>query len=172
MWMEFDDDEFEAFYRRNYALVQKFFCRARVADDKAHDLAQEVFTKVWKSWPTYRRAAVRSFLETIARRVLLDDIRKRETDRRRGKGVPLDDPALAPELFELPRDIEDTLRRELLRELVSRLPPITKECVEQRIDGWSYEDIAAAMRISVDAVRTRLRDAKRMMKEDYDGQHS
>jgi RNA polymerase sigma factor (sigma-70 family) len=163
-------DDFETFYRRNYASVYWYFRRARAADDEAHDLAQQVFANVWKSWARYRREARRSYLEKIALRVLLDRNRRLNTDRRRGHEQPIDDPALDGELITLPPDIEERERQVIMRKLIDRLPPITRECVLYYIDGYTYAEIGRLTRLTEEAAKTRLRDAKKMMKEDYDAQ--
>ena len=166
--MRHDDKEFEAFYRKNYASVYWFFRRAHVADDEAHDLAQEVFTRVWDAWHDYRGEAVRNYLETIARHVLTDRFRRIHAQCRGGDEKPLDDPAIASELIELPVAIEDVLARQRLYEMIDRLPPIPRQCVLLWIDGYRYEEIGRILRLSVEAVKTRLRDAKRLLREDYD----
>ncbi|HEX2121202.1 MAG TPA: sigma-70 family RNA polymerase sigma factor [Thermoanaerobaculia bacterium] len=168
--MRYDDREFESIYRQRYADVYWFFHRARCADEEAHDLTQEVFANVWKSWANYRRESVHNYLKKVALRVLLTRNRVRDALRHRGIEQSIDDPAAVIELITLPPDIDEIVQRRILYELIDRLPPITKECVLYWIDGYTYEQIARLVRISVEAVKTRLRDAKRMMKEDYDAQ--
>jgi RNA polymerase sigma-70 factor, ECF subfamily len=168
--MRYDDEEFEAFYRRNYASVYWFFIRARIADDEAHELAQEVFLRAWKARGEYRKESEKSYLHKIALRVLLDRNRRLRTQRRHVQYESTDDPAIEAKLVEETPDVETLMQRRLLRDMIRRLPPITRECILYRIDGYTYEEIARLVQISVESVRTRLRDAKEMLKEDYDDQ--
>jgi RNA polymerase sigma-70 factor, ECF subfamily len=168
--MGHENEQFEAFYRRNYRNVYWYFRRARIADDEAHELTQEVFMKAWQARDMYREEAQRSYLEKIALRVLLTRKRAFETRKRQMQYESADEPAIAAKLVQPAVDVEDLLQRRELREMIERLPPITKQCVLYRIDGFSYDEIAPMVQISVEAVRTRLRDARDILKEDYDDQ--
>ena len=167
--MRYDDQEFEAFYRRNLKFVYWYFWRAGAADDEAHELAQVVFMNAWKARGSYRREAEKSYLQKIALRVLLTRNRRVETEKRRMQHVSAEDPAIAHRLTQ-PPDVDGVLERRQLSEMINRLPPITRDCVLHQIAGYSYEEIARMVNISVEAVRTRLRDAKALLKEDFDDQ--
>lgn len=72
--------DFEALYQDQLPRVYNFF-RYRVGDnDLAEELTSETFEKAWRSRDQYRqdRAAFSTWLFTIARRVLIDHLRKNQ----------------------------------------------------------------------------------------------
>ena len=88
--------------------------------------------------------------------------------------VDIDDPELvcdppAPEEPDYADRQEADLRRARLGRAVAELPQGQRECLRLRIQGLTYDQIAAALRISVDAVKSRLRDAKRHLRERLGG---
>ena len=71
--------DFEALYQQELPRVYNFF-RFRVGDSGlAEDLTAETFEKAWRSRDRYRKdlAAFSTWLFTIARRVLIDAMRKK-----------------------------------------------------------------------------------------------
>jgi len=87
-------------------------------------------------------------------------------ERRRARFVRLDDGFREDDapVFDLPAygsDPEGELAFDELKDLVRteilRVPPIMRTVIRMRdIEGWSMEDIADALRISVPAVKSRL----------------
>jgi len=56
---------------------------------------------------------------------------------------------------------EDALRRKKLHDAIAALPEGQRHAIQLWLDGFQYTEIAHALRVSVDAVKSRLRDAKR-----------
>ena len=163
------DERFEAIYRKHYGRVYRFYRRCPVPDDEAHDLAQEVFKRFYEHMDQYRGEAEWRFLETIARRVLFNVIRARTTVKRNAKIVDLDDPEVtqepaAPEEPDYAEKQQRALRRKLLHDAIAELPQGQRQCVELWLDGFQYDEIAGALRISMDAVKSRLRDTKKQLR--------
>lgn len=164
------DGRFEAIYRRHYSRVYRFYRSCGVADEEAHDLCQDAFKRFYEKFDLYRGEAEWSFLETVARNVLYNWVRAQKTVKRSAALVEIDDPELvfdppAPQQLDYADEQEAKLRRKRLREAVAELPPGQRECLRLRIQGLAYEQIAAALRITVDAVKSRLRDAKRHLRK-------
>ena len=59
--------------------------------------------------------------------------------------------------------IEETA---LAQKLLAELPNIYRDALVLRTDGLSYEEIAEALQCSLDAVKARLRRARRMLAEN------
>lgn len=164
------DDRFEAAYRRYYARVFKYFRFCRVADDEAHDLSHDTFKRFFEKMQTMRGEDEWPFLQSIARSIFLNWWRSHhKTAKRTGTTVDIDDPDLsyqlaapaAPDYAE--QDHQDRrLRR--MHEAINTLPEGQRQCIRLQLEGCSYEEIAAKLGISVDAVKSRIRDAKRLLR--------
>jgi RNA polymerase sigma-70 factor (ECF subfamily) len=150
------------------------------ADDEAHDLAQDTFKRLYEhisslsgneqSW---------SFIETVARRLAINFLRMRKTRKRSADTQSLEALSESPEISanpftgeELPtREMnliikeESRLRREQLRDAISSLPSGQRDCLKLWIQDLGYDEIAHTLGISLDAVKSRLRDAKRTLRE-------
>ncbi|HYI11487.1 MAG TPA: RNA polymerase sigma factor [Thermoanaerobaculia bacterium] len=169
------DARFETMYRKYFARVYRFFYfEHHITDDEAQDLAQETFVRVYESFDSYRGEAEWGFLKVTATRVLLNWIRKAHAAKRSGEVVEIDDPEI---FFDLPapegpdaadRQLAD-LRRAALAEAFAELSPAQQECLRLSILGFKYNEIASILKISLDAVRSRLRDAKRYLRTRLGG---
>lgn len=163
------EERFEALYRKYYARVYWFFRDWRLSDDEAHDLAQDVFARVFESMDQYRGDGEWAYLETIAKRLLFNRNRALQTDKRRGTHVGLDEPnvrSLAAESGpDLAEQQEDERQKRLLNEAIDELPEGMRKCLRLWLQGHSYAAIRMILKISPDAVKSRLRDAKRLLQE-------
>jgi len=165
-----DDERFEAIYRKFYARVYRYFQReCGIADDEAHDLAQDTFKRIYVTFSKYRGEAEWGFIQKTAKNVVLNWLRARTTQKRSATMIHIDDPELlfdppAPEEPDLAeREHAEQRRRELVR-AVSELPEAQRESLRLSILGFKYTEIAKALNTSVDAVKSRLRDAKRYLR--------
>ena len=168
------DERFEAIYRKHYARVYRFYRTCGVTDEEAHDLAQDTFKRFYEKFDLYRGDAEWSYLEAIARNVLYNWVRAQKTGKRHASLVEIDDPELvfdppAPEEPDYADRQEVRDRRKRLKQAVESLPQGQRECLRLRIRGLTYEQIASELRISVDAVKSRLRDAKRHLRTRLGG---
>jgi RNA polymerase sigma-70 factor (ECF subfamily) len=161
---------FEETYRKYYARVWRYYRSCRVSDDEAHDLAQDTFKRLWEYRDSIRGEDPWPFLKRIARSVLLNFIRAARTQRRTATTVTLDDPEIvidppapAEQTYE---DREDDLRRrDLLHRAFRELPKGQQECLRLRMADFSYDEIQKTLGITLDAVKSRIRDAKRFLRE-------
>ena len=118
-----------------------------------------------------------AFFETIARNLAYNKIRSQKTAKRGAKTVSIDDPGLnhdpaAPDEPDYAERQHDALRKQQLRDAITALTSGQRECIQLRLDEFTYEEIAKILRVSVDAVKSRLRDAKKILRErlgDGDG---
>ena len=162
------DPEFETLFRRHYARVFRFF-RRYVADDAAHDLAQDTFTRIYESFEDYRDGGW-SFIEKTARNVLYNRWRAAGAGKRKATTVELDDPAFsveiaAPQQPDLAERDESARNWKRFREAIAELPAGQRQCVELQLDGMKLHEIAAHMGITMDAVKTRLKEAKKRLRK-------
>ena len=165
------DERFEQIYRQNYGRVWRYFRSNRVADDEAHDLAQDTFQRVFEHIRQLRNNDAGPFVAIVAKRVLLNRIRARATQKRSAHLVDMDDPEL---IFTEPAapaepDYADRqaieARWERVQKALQSLPPGQRQALVLWIEGHRYGAIAKILGISMDAVKSRLRDAKRYLRE-------
>ncbi|HKS22631.1 MAG TPA: RNA polymerase sigma factor [Thermoanaerobaculia bacterium] len=164
------DERFEAVYRKSYGRVWRYFRSNGVSDDESHDLAQDTFKRLYPRMGQIRNDDEWPFLSAIARTVLLNYVRARHTQKRSVTLVEIDNPDLgldpaAPEEPDYADRQADEVQREKLRKTVESLPPGQRECLRLSLENCTYKEIAKILGISEDAVKSRLRDAKRTLRE-------
>jgi RNA polymerase sigma-70 factor, ECF subfamily len=165
------DDLFRSLYKRHYGRMLRFFRVVfHVSEEDAEELTQDAFTRCFRAMNDYRGDAAWAFLEAIARNVGYNHIRSLTTLRRGVRPVSLDDPAVA---VHAPRATEadpieqmiDAQLRDRLRKAILELPKGQRESLRWRLKGLTYEEISRLLQISVDAVKSRIRDAKKTLRE-------
>jgi RNA polymerase sigma factor (sigma-70 family) len=162
------DERFEAIYRKHYAKVFYYYRSCRVADDEAHDLAQDTFIRFYERMDQLRGVDEGPFLKAIARTVLLNWLRARETAKRKAQMVYLDDPDAGcdPPALDGPDYAErqqSELRRTRMRQAITELPETQRQCLRPWLEGSQYDEISKDLGITIDAVKTRLKNAKKSL---------
>ena len=56
------------------------------------------------------------------------------------------------------------MRRNSLYEAAAELPEGQKQCLGLWLGGFKYDEVAAVLGLTVDAVKSRLRDAKKQLR--------
>lgn len=142
-----------------------------MSDEDAEDLTQDSFARFFRTMHEYRGEAEWALLEKIARNVGFNRVRSLGTIKRGAvKPVSLSDPErphlepAAPQTDPVDRMIDAERTARLRREIAS-LPAGQRQCTQLWLEGYTYDEIAKLLRISLDAVRSRLRDAKRLLRE-------
>jgi RNA polymerase sigma-70 factor (ECF subfamily) len=159
----------EAYYRS----VHRFFARRGLGPEEARDLTQETFLRVYKGLMEVRsEASFSGWLFEIAANTWRKTIRRRRTRKREGEILlaALPDPegllrrARAPEADQPFDRALAAERRERLARAIAELPPRMRACLALRIvQGRSYEEIAAAMGLSVETIKAHLYQARRRL---------
>jgi RNA polymerase sigma-70 factor, ECF subfamily len=148
----------EAFFDEHRNGVFRYLRHIVGQADVAQDLTQEVFLRVSRAPPPEtddpRR---RAWLFTVARNVALNHLRDRQ---RRPPSVPLAD-AVAPATQELSVAIGQALDALSIED--------RHVFLMREIAGLSYQEIAAACELSVEAVRSRLRRARQELRTSLSG---
>ena len=156
--------KFEDLYRRHARRVLAFLVRRYgVERERARDLTQEVFLRVWDSMDTYRGEAEWAFLERIAHRAAQNEYRARNTQRRGGVTVPIDEltgDSLRYDDEDYAERDEWRRRSKQLHDAIAKLSSAQRECLTLWLADVPYAQIQATLGISPDAVKTRLKEAK------------
>ncbi|HAK95251.1 MAG TPA: RNA polymerase subunit sigma-70 [Planctomycetes bacterium] len=149
--------------------VRNFAFRYLGDERKAEDVAQETFLRVYKARARWRPdAKFHTWLFTITSRLCLNAIRSQRRERRvmRPAAGADDRDALAgaPER-RTPSPAEGVLaaeRAELLRRAVAELSENQRRALLlHRFEGLSYQEVAEAMGLTLEAVRSLLVRARR-----------
>jgi RNA polymerase sigma-70 factor (ECF subfamily) len=156
---------------------------ARLGDEGlADDAAAEAFAKAWHNRANFdpRRSGGRTWLYTILDRLVLDALDARRRQRRREAGSldalaaeageegeapaaagPEDDVEPAP-----PEEADRAFRRALVEEALGRLDEADRALLVLReVEGRSYEEIAALLGCTLQAVGPRLTRARERFRD-------
>lgn len=145
---------------------------------EAEDLAQQVFLRVWKSAPRYEPAAkFTTWLFTITRNLVFNESRRRKNRPTSSldAGVTGQDTDTAPRQFSdehAPSPQSALLEREMEEAVdaaIAQLPEQQRLAVVlRRYEELPYEDIAAALELTVPAVKSLLFRARSFLRERLD----
>ncbi len=170
---EGDLDAFAEFVRLFERRVRAVLSRLLDDERDVDEAAQDTFVQAWRNLDRFRaEAAPFTWLYRIAVNEALQRTRRKRLDMR-----SLDDPA-AGAVVEAgarhtarPADIEAG-DHEALAFIAQRLRALPLESraplVLRDLEGWSYEDIAAALDLSVAAVKSRIHRARLEVARDYE----
>lgn len=162
------DENFEVIYRQYFGRVYRFFRSFGVADGEAQDLAQETFTRFYEHFDQYRGGGW-SYLEKVAHNVLYNFVRAGKAAKRTGRIVQIDDPEIdfdiaAPDEPDYAEREQMDLRSRRLAEAIGELAEGQRQAFRLYAMGDKYREIADILQITEDAVKSRLRDAKRYLR--------
>lgn len=126
----------------------------------AQDLAQEAFVRAHRALPGFRgQAQVRSWLYRIATNLALNAVSRR-------REYPTDSLPDRPARRDPATDTETSALRRELETAIGELPDKLKEpLVLREYEGLSYQDIADALELPINTVRTRILRGRRALRE-------
>lgn len=163
---------FDALFQRHRCAVFSFTFRMVGDGPAAEDLTQECFLRVWRARERYQpTAAFRTWLFTIARRLALDELKRRqnhptllEVDTE-ADGSTAAIEAVAGGEGANPQEIVEA--RELTRVMDRVLRALPKELREaavlRDVEGMSYEEIAGVLGCPMGTVKSRLNAARKRL---------
>lgn len=159
-------DEFVELFDANFRRVYRYLDRLSGDPELAADIAQDTFVRL------YRRACApdtpEAWLITVATNLLRNAQsqrvrRKRLLTAARGAAV-LSDPAPSPV-----QELDAAEARQCVRRAIDMLPERERTMLLLRAEGFSYREIATALRINEGSVGTLLARAKRAFLDRYEG---
>jgi RNA polymerase sigma-70 factor (ECF subfamily) len=140
-----------------YASVTTLLRRLGFSREDAEDLTQEVFLRAYANQSDYRGESRWSYLESITRRVAVNNIRAQHAAKRSPSAVSVD-------LDSLPSpDVADPAINELrarLRAAVDELDPSVRAPIVLQLQGLSFSEIATTLRLTEATVKSRLHTAR------------
>lgn len=154
-----DDHAFAELVRRHADLAYRVALRMLRDPHAADDAAQEAFVRAWRSLDGFRSdARFTSWLYRIVVTSCIDHARRR-TAARLPPDVEVTDPSPSPHDEAAARETADQVLV-----VVEQLAPGDRAAfVLRTVEGLSYSEVAEILGISVAAVRSRLRRARRQV---------
>ncbi len=154
-----DPEYFRVLFNRHKRRVY-LSCKVFLQDaSAAEDATQETFLRVFQNLARFGGGHFGAWVTHIARNVCIDAWRRRRRQSETGEehlagvsvGRSLEDAAAL-------RAAADRLREEL-----AKLPAQQRRCIELKIEGHSYEEMAALTGLPLAAVKSHLQNGRRML---------
>src|SRR5919107_5385140 len=168
-----DRDRFTELVKRYEKRVVNYVYRITHRYEEAHDLAQEIFVKVFMALDRYDpKYQFSTWLFRIAQNTAIDALRKKAIVE-----VPIAKPAAAADDDTKDREFADTgvspyraLKNKQLATAIDKavleLPPDYRELIRLRhFAELSYEEIASMKRLPLGTVKNKLFRARNLLKE-------
>ena len=161
-WKGGDERAATAIVERHAVAVARFAASVGARGD-AQDIVQDTFVRAFASIDAFRGdSALRTWLFTIARRLLLD---LRRSERKRGEQVEVHDGDVITEYDPLDAMVADESRKRM-QDAVARLSRTQREVFLLRVnEGLSYKEIADVAGTTEGAARVHYHNAMRAIKE-------
>ena len=151
-----DEMAFRELYEKYAALLYHFLHEHFDDTSSADDLVQDIFTQIWltrESLGSIRRFG--SFLFVLAKRAVLNHIKKKIRDRKRIQEY-------ATRIYNDENEPTETdAQLNIIEQAIERLPEQQKKVwIYSRREGLTYADIAGNMNISRETVKKYLQLAR------------
>jgi RNA polymerase sigma-70 factor (ECF subfamily) len=151
-------------YRSSYRDVVRFLHRKVWDEERAHDLAQEAFTRALTQTPENPRAWIFKVATNLARDEARTVVRrKRHLTLLRSEAEDVASPAANPA-----EQLEEKRRQEKVRQALDALSERDREVLLLWDAGLDYAEIASQTGLSQGAIGTTLSRARKRLVESYD----
>jgi RNA polymerase sigma-70 factor (ECF subfamily) len=149
----------EQFVQETMPDVWRFMAHL-IGVDCADDLTQETFERALTALPAFRGgSSARTWLLSIARRVAVDELRRR--GRRRGIAAAAQDTSSWSSPPEPESVTDDPAERVVVRDLLNRLAPDRREAfVLTQVIGLEYAEAADLCNCPIGTIRSRVARAR------------
>jgi RNA polymerase sigma-70 factor (ECF subfamily) len=173
-----DVDAFAAFVRLFERRVRAVLGRLLDDERDVHEAAQDTFVQAWRHLDRFRgESAPFTWLYRIAVNEALQRTRRKRLDTRSLESVELERGETAGERLARPRPADtEAAEREELSFVAERLRALPFDAraplVLRDLEGWSYEDVADTLGVSVAAVKSRVHRARMQLRAELDAWRS
>ena len=161
--------DFDDLYARYHRRVRGFV-RRRIADPHlVDDVVQEVFLRAFRSldtvdpdrevWPWLSKVADHASIDALRRRRPTEEIREAVVDGLSALARPSDDPAERYTAMERQEGMATAMRAVCERQ--------RRMLMLREAEGWRYEDIAEFEGITLDALKSALKRARKTFRDAY-----
>jgi len=161
-----DMEAFEKLYRATCDYVYNITLRMTNSREDAQEAAQDVFLKVHKNLRSFGfRSSFKTWIYRIAVNTAINMYKKRQKESNIHTGY--DDAIESIDTKNITREEIDKKDAEtLVASMLAALGPDHRACVVLRdIQGLSYKEIAAVLKVNINTVRSRLNRARQKLLE-------
>jgi RNA polymerase sigma-70 factor (ECF subfamily) len=159
VWTTGDNDCFAELFTR-YRKRVFYACRNFFSDvPAAEDATQETFLRAFRSIRGFQEGDFSRWLLRIAKNVCIDEWRRTRLE------TALDDPEIADKAVRTTIDATfetHQLAKQVWQE-IRCLPSEQRQCLELKAEGFSYEETAARLGLTPNAVKSRIQNGRRML---------
>ena len=137
-------------------------CRAFLGDSgAAEDAAQETFVRAYRHITHFTEGNLPGWLARIAKNVCIDEWRKRQFETGAEEIEICGSSRREPLSFDSLTGLRFAAQR--VRDEMAALPIEQRQCLEMKIQGYSYEETAARTGMAVGAVKSHLQNGRRTL---------
>ena len=154
-----DNECFAELFAR-YRMKVFYACRGFFSDSQAaEDATQETFLRAYRNIRGFHQGYFSAWLMCIAKNVCIDEWRR----SRRETGIDEIDLAELPSPNRLDSSCEARLMAERVWQEMRLLPSEQRQCLELKIEGFSYEETAERTGLTISAVKSHIQNGRRML---------
>ncbi len=156
-----EEQNFQELYRSHAKSLRNFLYYKCGDLQRSEDLSQEALIKLWENCKEVVFEKAKSYVYTIANRLMLDHFRHQKVVLSFAKQSPAPITNQDPDFTLREKEFEH-----ILEKAISELPDTQREAfLMNRIDKMSYAEIAETLEISVKAVEKRMHLALHTLKD-------
>jgi len=156
------DELFKRHRRRIYCACRGFFGDSGAAEDAT----QEAFLRAFEHLRGFAGGNFGGWLMRIAKNTCIDIWRKQRHEETSDGSTPIED---VPSQSALEQASDVHMAVETLLQEMKKLAPEQCRCLELKMEGYSYEETAASLNMSVEAVKSHLQNGRRMLWSKMEG---
>jgi RNA polymerase sigma-70 factor, ECF subfamily len=155
-----DPDLFAELFSRHSKRVY-FACRAFYSDGSAaEDATQETFLRAYEKMHLFTEGDFVGWLLRIAKNICIDGWRKHRPENEAAE-TDVGEQGIEGVAAASTIDLRDSAAQ--VWHQMAALPVEQRQCLEMKIEGYSYEETAARLGLTVDAVKSHLQNGRRML---------
>lgn len=157
---------FEEIAKLHAPLIRRIARSYEANTARADELVQDIHLALWQALPRFRGdASMRTFIARIAHNRAISHVTR---EAREPRAVTLDETLHAPGISPEERAAQQDLRAKL-EAAVRQLPVSLKVAASLALEGFSPEEVAEVLGISVSAASVRLHRAKEQLRDMLKG---
>ena len=158
------ENEFVTFFNQQYRSLRNFAYYKTGDADVADDVAQETFSKIWEKRETIKKETMKSLAFTIASNLCKNKFEHQRVVLEFASSFKPVGNEISPE-FEM----EMNEFNEQLKKAINGLNEKNKVVfLMNRIDGFTYAEIAKSLELSVKAIEKRMKNALYELKKSIE----
>ena len=160
-----EEEVYSSLFRANSKTVFNYIYYKYGNEEKAYDVVQEAFIKLWENCAKVSPEKAKSFVYTVANNLYLNLIKAEKVRQKYASDSKKPVSHESPEFL-----LEEQEYKEKLDRALASLPDNQRTVfLLNRIDGKKYAEIAEMEGVSVKAIEKRMHLALKHLREHIDG---